>query len=322
MKKEFLFKNLIETLQDRVPQRGKLADILAGLLGIEKEAVYRRLRGSVPFSFPEVHAIALYLGFSLDSIADDISPLTRQMRIIMSEFLDSKEIDYELLESFTASICRLNEDPNSESGAIGSIMPASLCVAYEQIYKFYLFKCARQFGNNGKITYAGTLVPERLKQNNRELVEGVQNSPRSIYILDRRFIEYFVGDILFFFDVRLITKQDILLLKEDLLLMISDLERYAACGCFDTGKNVDVYLANVHIDANYNYIDSVGCKLVLIRTFGFSESYSFDAVVFQNMKNWLNFFKRNSTLISKGNTAERIRFFEEQRKIINSMSVD
>jgi len=320
MKKDFLFKNLIEALQDRIPQRGKLADMLTELLDIEKEAVYRRLRGSVPFSFQEVHAIAIYLGFSLDSIAENISPVTRQMTVLLIEFLEPQENDYEKLEKFNACIHRLKDDPDSESGAIGSIIPSSLCVAYEYIYKFYLFKWSHQFGDPKKIkSYSETNAPERIKQINRDFVEGVQDSPKSVYILDRRFIEYFVSDVRLFFDIRLITKKDVLLLKDDLLLLINDLERYTANGCFDTGKKVDIFLANVHFDANYNYIDATNYKLTMMRTFTFSDSYSFDEIVFQNMKNWLNFLKRTSTLISEGNVTERIHFFEHQRKIVNSL---
>jgi len=320
MKKDFLFKNLIEALQNRIPQRGKLADMLAELLGIEKEAVYRRLRGSVPFSFQEVHAIAIYLGFSLDSIAESISPVTRQMTVLLIEFLEPKESDYQKLENFSACIHRLKEDPDSESGAIGSIIPSSLCVTYEYIYKFYLFKWSHQFGNPQKIkTYAETNASERLKRINHDFVEGVQDSPKSIYILDRRFLEYFVNDIRFFFDIRLISKEDVLRLQEDLFLLISNMERYTLNGCFDTNNKADFFLANVHFDANYNYIDATSFKLTMMRTFTFSDSYSFDEVVFQNMKNWLNFLKRTSTLISEGNATERIQFFDRQRKIIESL---
>ena len=320
MKKEFLFKNLIEILQNRVPQRGKLADMLAELLGLEKEAVYRRLRGSVPFSFHEVHEIALSMGFSLDTIAESISPFTRQMAVLAIDFFDPKEHDYEMLEGFIANIQRLKEDPDSESGSIGSIIPSSLCVVYEYIYKFYLFKWSHQFGDPGKIkTYAEANPPERIKQINRDFVDALQSSHRSVYVLDRRFIEYFVNDIRFFTDVRLITKNDVILLKENLHSLINNMERYAVSGHFDSGNDVDIFLANVHFDANYNYIDATTFKLTLMRSFTFSDSYSFDEEVFQNMKNWLNFLKRTSTIISRGNVTERIRFFERQKKFINML---
>ena len=320
MRKNFPFKNLIETLQNRIPQRGKLADYLSELLGIEKEAVYRRLRGSVPFSFQEIHEIALNLGFSLDSIVENASPVTRQMTVIMTEFLDPMEEDYKMLDDFCESIQRLNGDTDMESGSIGSIIPSSLCVAYEQIYKFYLFKWSHQFGDPQKTKlYKETIVPERLNQINEVFFKNAQNSPKSVYILDRRFIEYFVKDILFFLDIRLITTDDVLLLKKELLLLLNDLERYTINGHFDKGNKVDIFLANVHFDANYNYIDATNYKLTMIRTFTFSDSYTFDEGVFQNMKNWLTFLKRTSTLISEGNVAERICFFEQQRKLVEAM---
>ena len=320
MDKEFLFRNLIETLRDRIPQRGKLADVLAELLEIEKEAVYRRLRGSVPFSFQEVHAIASNMGFSLDSIAENISLNTRQMTVLMTEFTEPQERDYKKLEDFVANIQRLKDDPDSESGAIGSVIPTSLCVAYKNIYKFYIFKGAHQFGNPHKIKpYSKTIIPEQLKQINKVFVECVQYSPNSVYILDRNVINFFVNDIRFFYDIRLITREDILLLKEDLHILINDLERYCINSHFDTGNKVDVFLTNIHIDSNYNYIDATKFKLTMLRTATFSDSYSFDEVVFKNMKNWLNFLKRTSTLISEGNMTERIIFFEEQRKIIDTL---
>ena len=320
MKKDVLFKNLIESLQNRVPQRGKLADTLTELLGIEKEAVYRRLRGSVPFSFQEIYTIAGYLGLSLDSIADNMSPTSRNMTVLMTEFLEPQENDYKRLEDLCVSIQRLKDDPNSESGAVGSIIPLSLCVAYEFIYKFYLFKWAHQFENPDRTkSYKETFITERLRQINRNFLESVQDSPKSVYILDRQFIEYFVKDIRFFYDIRLISKEDILCLKKDFHLLLNDLERYSTNGQFDTGKKVEIYLANVHFDANYNYIDATAYKLAMMRTFTFSDLYSFDEVVFQNMKNWLVFLKRTSTLISESNVTERIRFLERQRKLVNAM---
>ena len=320
MKKDFLFKNLIEALQDRIPQRGKLADVLTDLLNIEKEAVYRRLRGSVPFSFLEVYAIATHFGFSLDSIAENISPFTQQMTVLTVKFPNLQENDYRKMEDFIVSIRRLNRDDDSESGAISSIIPLSLSIVYKHIYKFYLYKWLHQLGNPQKIkTFEEADVTERLKQINRDLVESVRESPKAVYILDRLFIKHFVNDVRFFFDIRLLTREDVLLLKDDLYLLIKDLEQYAINGCFETGNKVEIFLANVHFDANYSYIDDTSFKLTTTRFFAFSESYSSDEVIFQSMRNCMNFLKRTSTLISEGNATERILFFEQQRKLVDTM---
>jgi hypothetical protein len=199
-------------------------------------------------------------------------------------------------------------------------MPSSLYVLYDSIYKFYLFKWSHQFWSSQKIkAFSEINASERLKQIYREFVASIQNSPKSIYILDRRFIEYFVDDIQFFFDVRQITREDVLLLKKDLHLLLNEFERYALNGCFDTGNKVEIFLANIHFEANYYYVDTTNFKVTIMRSSAFDEFYSFDEVVFENLKNWVTFLKRTSTLISEGNVTERIRFFEQQRKLVDSM---
>ena len=45
--------NLIEAMKEKLPLKGQLADMLMDTLYIGKEAVYRRLRGEVPFTLQE-----------------------------------------------------------------------------------------------------------------------------------------------------------------------------------------------------------------------------------------------------------------------------
>ena len=66
MKNDVLYENLVMAIREKYPERGKLTNMLADLLMIEKEAVYRRLRGDVPFTIFEIAAIANKLDISLD----------------------------------------------------------------------------------------------------------------------------------------------------------------------------------------------------------------------------------------------------------------
>ncbi len=61
--------NLIEAAKEKFPPKGQLADMLMDTLYIGKEAIYRRLRGEVPFTFQEAAIISKELGISLDRIA-------------------------------------------------------------------------------------------------------------------------------------------------------------------------------------------------------------------------------------------------------------
>lgn len=60
--------NLIEAMKEKLPLKGKLADMLMDTLYIGKEAVYRRLRGEVPFTLQEAALVSRKLGISLDKI--------------------------------------------------------------------------------------------------------------------------------------------------------------------------------------------------------------------------------------------------------------
>ena len=51
--------NLIEAMKEKLPLKGKLADMLMDTLYIGKEAVYRRLRGEVPFTLQEAALVSI-----------------------------------------------------------------------------------------------------------------------------------------------------------------------------------------------------------------------------------------------------------------------
>ena len=59
---------LIEALKEKIPPKTNLANLLMDTLYIGREAIYRRLRGEVPFTLEEAALISRKLGVSLDKI--------------------------------------------------------------------------------------------------------------------------------------------------------------------------------------------------------------------------------------------------------------
>ena len=70
MKDVSLYESFLAELRKKIPQGAKLTNTLVDMLYIEREAVYRRLRGEVPFTFMEVMTIAKELGISLDNLTE------------------------------------------------------------------------------------------------------------------------------------------------------------------------------------------------------------------------------------------------------------
>jgi len=58
MTKNYIVKELINKMKERIPQGQNLANYLTDTLYMGKEAVYRRLRGEVAFTFDEIAVIS------------------------------------------------------------------------------------------------------------------------------------------------------------------------------------------------------------------------------------------------------------------------
>ena len=59
--KNGILNELIAVMKERVPQGQNLASVLADILFMGKEAVYRRLRGEVSFSIEEIATISFQI---------------------------------------------------------------------------------------------------------------------------------------------------------------------------------------------------------------------------------------------------------------------
>lgn len=66
--KNSIVNELINEMKERIAPKETLANFLTNTLCMGKEAVYRRLRGEVAFTFDEVAVISHKLGISIDQI--------------------------------------------------------------------------------------------------------------------------------------------------------------------------------------------------------------------------------------------------------------
>ena len=66
--KNGIVNELITAMKERIPKGQNLANSLADILYMGKEAVYRRLRGEVAFTIDEVALLSKKLGISIDQI--------------------------------------------------------------------------------------------------------------------------------------------------------------------------------------------------------------------------------------------------------------
>ena len=101
MKDVSLYESFLAELRKKIPQGAKLTNTLVDMLYIEREAVYRRLRGEVPFTFMEVMTIAKELGISLDNLTETDTCKSRPFQLKLVEYANPLDADFRISSRYS-----------------------------------------------------------------------------------------------------------------------------------------------------------------------------------------------------------------------------
>lgn len=321
MRNSLLYDNLMNAFKEKFPQRSVLVNTLVDLLCIEKEAVYRRLRGEVAFTFSEIVTIANEFGISLDNVVGTVTAKSRPFQLKLVDFLNPKDVDYEMLEQYVDILVHAREDDNSELIDCTNILPMQLYMKYKYISRFYLFKWLYQFGEPGKAKrFEDIEVTDRFFSLQLSSIEESKFIRNSYFILDPLIFQYLLNDINYFASVNLIRPEDVKQLKKELLEFLNEMEALATRGMFEeTGNKVFFYISGVNFDTSYWCVQAKNYHISMIKTFVLSSVASLDEGTYDKLRKWLRALIRSSIMISVSGEKQRVAFFEAQRQLINHL---
>jgi hypothetical protein len=311
------YRKFIEILKETIPEKGKLCTLLVDLLIIEKEAVYRRLRGDVPFSFVEIVKISRHLNISIDNIIGLVSPYRNHpFHLNTQDYFHMTELDYKLSKDYIAALQAAGSNPYSEFGSTTSVLPMHTTRMHPPLLRFYVLKWMYLFGSpTAVLPYSKIAYPERLKEYHRQYIEAVQDIKYTYFICDELFLVYLTHDIEYFYSIHLLTDEDVAVLKEEIRFFLDFFEKLAIQGSFSNGNKMDLYISGVNFETSYSYLSSHNIHISMINAFTLGTVTSVDEQACEKMKIWMQALKRTSTLIT-GAEKNRILFFEKQRQIL------
>ena len=321
MKKDDIHRYFLKTLENHIPEKIKLVEMLMETLCMEKGAIYRRLRGDVPFSFLEVMCISEKLGISLNNFSYTDSVNTEHFELKIVEYTNMIEADYKQLEDIIFMISLAKDDAHSEIAESSNILPLSIYGGFDSLSKYFLFKYQYLFnGTENRISFSELNVPERLISIYRSYFTESKNFAKTIYLWDHLIFQYLVNDIHFYSSINLISEDYIQLIKQDLFSLLDYIEDITLNGCFrETGNTVFFYISDINLEADYSYWQLNDLNLSFVRTFILNAVTSTDKTSFGKIKDWIHSLKKSSTLISKSGTIYRMDFIEKQRMIISEL---
>ena len=314
------YQEFMSALQDKIPQRVTLANTITELLAIDKDAVYRRLRGEVNFSFVEMAVIARKFGISLDEIAGIDNEQCRSIRLALPRHIDPSEADYALFKDYIRAMKLIKDEPDTKIMEGGNVIPHYLYYDYEYIARVLIFKWSQssQFGKS--LPFHEVTIPDRMRELQKQACFYARHIKSTTFIWDNSMIEQFVSTVKFYAQVYLIKEGDIALIKNDLTAFLNDIEKMAVTGKYkETGNEVFIYIGDLNSDSNFGYIESKNMRISQYRAFLLNSFTSFDSLLFDEISSWLNAALKLTTLISVSGERMRTDFFAAQRKIVDTL---
>lgn len=319
-----LHEEFLKVLKDRLPKKD-IINTVADILKLEKDAAYRRLNGKVNFSVREVGIICDKLNISLDLLMG-----IRQENIyafhlnITSE--DPVQNYYEAMLNINQSMEYISRKPGIESYRAHRTLPGEFLYNYEFLSRVYTYILYYQLSpNNGDDivikSFAEIDVPDDLIQAQRHSTNWVHNFDSYLVLDKQMFIDY-IEIVKHFFFMGLMTQNDINMIKEELMLMINDMERCANTGLSLKGKKMYMYLSQISFDATYSFTDSPHFRASSMGVFCVNYLTSQNSKVNKMQINWIKSLMKFSTLISVSDDLRRKDFFRTQRNYVETMLVN
>lgn len=319
MKNNIFHVKLIEEISNKIPQKNKMVSVLTDLLCIEREAVYRRLRGEVPFSFHEVATISRNLSVSIDELVDVTSDNISPFKIRLIEFADPKSDDFSIFEQLYRFISFIN-NPESEATQSTNVLPRAFIFRYETLTRFSLFKWQYHYNETTKKRYSEVVLTSDMQRNYSGYVEACRKLGTIRYILDFRIFDYLVNDLLYFSGIHMITREELQAIKADLMSLLDYMEQLTLTGCDpESGNPVFFYISNLNFGSCYSYIKTTTYHISFINAFLLNAIVSFDAKTYEKVRTWIQSQIKSSTLIIESGEVDRIRFFETQRRLVDTL---
>ena len=309
----------LEELYKRYPQKPALIEALMGLLSIEREAAYRRLRKDVMFPVEEMVKIAASWGISLDEIigipSNEVSFKTKLL-----DYVTPSNKELENMQR-TVRWCRsLKEVPDLEYLEACNKLSRSLSSGFSFLRRLELLNWMHQHGSEEVLPFSQTAFSPQAAELSTEYNRCMKNLATVSYIWDEMLFHHIVRNIRYFRSIELISNEESDLIKGDLLNFLDYMSKVAEKGCWlETGNKVNLYISHINIETNYSYFYSEEVKLCMVHAFVKNEIYTTNPMMIENFKRWMQLKKRASVLISEADERSRISFFREQRELVEKL---
>lgn len=287
---------IIEKITENIPYNLKIVNYLMDILGLGREAAYRRIRGQIPFTLDEVIKLSVDLNFSVDEIIKEMYLYFNQL-----------------------AMNHVNADNNEIIIAQNRIFILAL-FKYKELLRFVYYKWMHQRREvSMDYKFSEVVIPETITSVAEEYLKISASLENVSVIIDSQMYMNMIKEIQYYYKRKLITEEEIEILKISLLEHLKKEEEILRTNYSSSGRKYDCYLC-----------DFLVAPLCLYSMYDGIEESDFwiyppqyikinDPQISASLKEWLNSLKRYSTLITGANENVLSEFNSKQIDYITNM---
>ncbi|MBB4037055.1 hypothetical protein GGR21_002969 [Dysgonomonas hofstadii] len=319
MNQDSLQKSFTGVLENRFRNKKHLVTQISDILRIERGAALRRINGTVPFTVNEMGILAHNLNISIDNLLQKDKNINILPLMMMQP---NKAEAFDDLISFIDKICSKTKGSPNKGGAVFDSLPLEFFVLYPSIVKFFYYKWNHNFIKTRELNnFSSWEYPGQLEHYHNELIKVIKKIDKITYIWDIPVIWNLAKDISYYHCLKVLRDEDVDSLKNELASMLDNIELLARGSENNTifEGEVELYIPNCSIGLYSSYFISENNMYCYTKSNFISSLISQDPKTCLNIEKWINSLKKVSTLISGTGDIDRTLFFEEQRKIVDSI---
>ena len=309
---------VINSIKELLPPGTNLFNFLSDILPINKEAIYRRIRGEVVFTFFELYSIAQKLVVSMDYLVKSLYNNNCTFELVLQHFEGAKEVS-DLPNKFALIVERVLADSSSRFELSHNLFPQLPAHMFYYLSRYNSFKWIYKNRIGEAKRFKEIDYPQEIFEMHKDGNIATMEIENTSYIWDYTIIEMMVREIKYFETISLIEKEDIALLKKDLFEFLYFVEELTIKGVFPTGNKVDIYISPVNSDAAYSYIESTHFKVCIVGVYDFEYIISTDNLAFEMTKRKIQSLKNGAILISGASELDRFSFFRKQYELLDTL---
>jgi len=296
------------------------------LLDVSRESIYRRIRGEIPFTFEEISQLSVALGFSIDEIVGQHEK-NRIFFNMQVENADDPSLQFEImLRQYHLDVQMLARYDDTYIIHTQNRVPIVIAVAYPNIFRFYYFRWIHQLHDVPvNYSFSDVEIPDEVEKIRINIVNDTDLLRYNIFILDRSVYMNVIKEMQYYYRRKLITKEELSLLKDELMYMVNHTEGVAQRGYVNDQRiaKMDIYLSTMDIESN-----SISTEYNGGHTMSYFFAYAMNPMIVRDSeaclihRKWMESIKKYSVFITQSNELLQFEFFSEQREYISKMDTE